>query len=76
MYWGYVKKYADGLTNLFFIRRKGEEEKPFFAVEVSKEWRAVQVRGKRNCSETKEVKEFMEAFESKKLNNKKKKNIA
>lgn len=73
---GYVKKYAEGMTNLFFIRKKGEEEKPFFAVEISKEWRVVQVRGKRNCPGTKEVKEFMEAFEIKKLNNKKKKNVA
>ena len=72
----YVKKYAEGMTNLFFIRKKGEEEKPFFAVEISKEWRVVQVRGKRNCPGTKEVKEFMEAFEIKKLNNKKKKNVA
>lgn len=69
----YVDKYANGMTNLFFIRKKGEEEKPFFAVEISKEWRVIQVRGKRNCLETKEVKEFMEAFEIEKLNNKKKK---
>lgn len=72
----YVKKYADGMTNLFFIREKGEEEKPFFAVEISKDWRVVQVRGKRNCPGTKEVKEFMETFEIEKLNNKKKKNVA
>lgn len=72
----YVKKYAEGMTNLFFIRKKGEEEKPFFAVEISKEWRVVQVRGKRNCPGTKEVKDFMEAFEIEKLNNKKKKNVA
>lgn len=68
---GYVKKYAEGMTNLFFIRKKGEEEKPFFAVEISKERRVVQVRGKRNCLETKEVKEFMEVFEKQKLSNKK-----
>ena len=72
----YVKKYADGMTNLFFIRKKGKEEKPFFAVEISKDWRVVQVRGKRNCPGTKEVKEFMETFEIEKLNNKKKKNVA
>ena len=59
------------MTNLFFIRKKGEEEKPFFAVEISKERRVVQVRGKRNCLETKEVKEFMEVFEKQKLSNKK-----
>lgn len=69
----YVKRYADGMTNLFFIRKKGEEKKPFFAVEISKEWRVVQVRGKRNCPGTKEVKEFIEVFEIEKLNNKKKK---
>lgn len=72
----YVKKYAEGMTNLFFIRKKGEEEKPFFAVEISREWRGVQVRGKRNCPGTKEVKEFMEVFEIEKLNNKRKKNVA
>lgn len=69
----YVKRYADGMTNLFFIRKKEEEEKPFFAVEISKEWMVVQVRGKRNCVSTEEVKEFMEVFEKEKLNNKKKK---
>ena len=70
---GYVQRYADGITNLFFIRKKGEEEKPFFAVEISKELRVVQVRGKRNCPRTQEVKEFMEVFEKEKLNNKKNK---
>lgn len=70
---GYVKKYAEGITNLFFIRRIGEEEKPFFAVEINKDFKVVQVRGKRNCLSTKEVKEFMEVFEKEKLNNKKKK---
>ena len=70
---GYVKKYADGMTNLFFIRKKGEEKKPFFAVEISKEWRVVQVRGKRNCSRTEEVKEFIEVFKKEKLNKKKSK---
>uniref|UniRef100_UPI0018AAD635 PcfJ domain-containing protein n=1 Tax=Clostridium sp. D53t1_180928_C8 TaxID=2787101 RepID=UPI0018AAD635 len=58
---------------LFFIRRIGEEEKPFFAVEINKDFKVVQVRGKRNCLSTKEVKEFMEVFEKEKLNNKKKK---
>lgn len=70
---GYVQRYADGMTNLFFIRKKGEEEKPFFAVEISKELRVVQVRGKRNCPRTQEVKEFMEVFEKEKLNNNKNK---
>lgn len=70
---GYVKRYAEGITNLFFIRRIGEEKKPFFAVEISKELKIVQVRGKRNCLSTKEVEEFMEVFEKEKLNNKKKK---
>uniref|UniRef100_UPI0018AA9C28 PcfJ domain-containing protein n=1 Tax=Clostridium sp. D53t1_180928_C8 TaxID=2787101 RepID=UPI0018AA9C28 len=58
---------------LFFIRRIGEEEKPFFAVEINKDFKVVQVRGKRNCLSTREVKEFMEAFKNEKLNNKRNK---
>ena len=61
------------MTNLFFIRKIGEEEKPFFAVEISKDLKVIQVRGKRNCLRTEEVREFMEVFEKKILNNKKKK---
>ena len=57
----YVDKVARGETNIFFIRKEKEPDKPYFTME----WRdndIVQCRGARNCGMPPEVKAFTEAF--------------
>jgi hypothetical protein len=41
----YIEKVADGNTNIVFIRKKDEKEKPFFTVEVSNDKTIEQVHG-------------------------------
>lgn len=62
----YVDRVARGETNIFFIRKEKEPDKPYFTME----WRdndIVQCRGSRNCGMTPEVKAFTEAFKKKML---------
>ena len=69
---GYAERHSDGKTNILFIRKVDNPNEPFYTVEI-KDNKVAQVRGKRNCDPTQEVKEFMEVFEKEKLNNKKSK---
>lgn len=46
----YVGRYADGGTILCKLRRTGEPDKPFHAVEFTKDGRMVQCRGVRNAT--------------------------
>ena len=62
----YVDRVARGETNIFFIRKEKEPDKPYFTME----WRdndIVQCRGSRNCGMTPEVKAFTEDFKKKML---------
>lgn len=62
----YVDRVARGETNIFFIRKEKEPDKPYFTME----WRdndIVQCRGSRNCGMPPEVKAFTEAFKKKML---------
>lgn len=66
---GYAQRYADGTTNILFIRKLSEPDKPYYTMEVfGNDIR--QTRGLRNCAPTQEVKEFIEAFCKAKLNKK------
>ncbi|MBB6622253.1 PcfJ domain-containing protein [Clostridium gasigenes] len=65
----YAKRYAEGNTNIFVIRKKDNLSKPFFTVEIKK-GQVIQIHGKANCNSSKEVKEFMDKFKMIKLNNK------
>ena len=58
---GYSKRYADGQTDLFFIRKSDELEKPFYSAEIRK-GELIQCRGSKNCEETEEIKDFMKVF--------------
>lgn len=63
---GYVERVARGETNIFFIRKAGEPDKPYFTME----WRnndVVQCRGSYNRDMPPEVKAFVQAFKKKML---------
>lgn len=62
----YVDRVARGETNIFFIRKEQEPDKPYFTMEW-KDNDIVQCRGSRNCGMPPEVKAFTEAFKKKML---------
>lgn len=62
----YIERVAKGETNIFFIRKEKEPDKPYYTLE----WRdnkIIQCRGCNNCSMTPEVKAFTQVFEEKML---------
>lgn len=67
----YANKYAKGETDIVFIRKVSEPDKPFYTVEVQNN-EIVQVRGSYNCGMTDDVKEFVEHFTNDVLNKPKK----
>lgn len=62
----YIKDFAEGETNILFIRKINAPTIPFYTVEI-KNGKVVQIHGKYNSNPTKEIKEFMEQFEKNKL---------
>ncbi|MGN7760481.1 PcfJ domain-containing protein [Paenibacillus sp. 22594] len=66
----YARDYARGTTDLFFVRRKSDPDKPFYTLEVQNE-EVRQCRGFDNCDMTPEVEEFIERFKKDKLAKKK-----
>ncbi|MDF2855745.1 MAG: hypothetical protein K0Q87_1596 [Neobacillus sp.] len=72
---GYAARYSIGDTIILFIRRFDQPELPFYTVEVQGN-RVIQVRGDHNCSPTKEVQAFLDAFKQEKLKKKKVKGAA
>lgn len=74
---GYAERHAKGTTNILFIRKVEDKDTPYYTVEISKEYKIIQVRGKHNGAQTEEVKEFMKVYEkevlSKLVKNKSKK---
>ena len=70
---GYGERYAEGRTNLFLIRKIGEADKPYYAVEINNNNKIIQVRGKRNIAANEEVEEFIKQFEKNILNKSNKK---
>ncbi|MBC2721820.1 PcfJ domain-containing protein [Desulfosporosinus sp.] len=71
---GYAARYAKGETDILFIRKVSEPDKPYFTVEIKSKtiW---QVRGRNNCSYPPggDVDQFIKAFTNKKLTPKKEK---
>lgn len=59
----YIKNHAAGVAFILFIRKESEPDKPFYTVEIAKTDYVAQCRGKNNCGQTDEVKEFMVAFQ-------------
>lgn len=62
----YTTPYAEGKTNIFFIRKASEPDKPYYTLELKK-GEIIQCRGKNNCAMTEEVSAFVEAFKAAKL---------
>jgi DNA-directed RNA polymerase subunit RPC12/RpoP len=69
----YTEPYAKGETNIFFIRKAAELDKPYYTIEIKKD-RIVQVHGKNNRSPSDDVKEFIKVFTSEKLEKQTKRN--
>lgn len=59
---GYVERVAKRECVILFLRRCGEESKPFYTVEV-RDWKVAQVRGRKNDPPTPEVQRFVEQWE-------------
>lgn len=66
---GYAARHADGKTNIMFIRKIDEPNKPYYTLELIKD-EIVQIHGKNNRAPEKDVKSFIEAFKTIKLNKK------
>lgn len=59
----YDKKYADGQTAIFFIRRIDKPDEPYYTLELDEKNLTVrQNRGLRNCGKTEEVQAFEDAW--------------
>ena len=66
----YADRYAKGETDIFFIRKVSELDKPYYTIEIRKD-KILQVHGKNNRSPSVDVQEFIKAFTTKKLTKKK-----
>lgn len=60
---GYAERHAKGITNILFIRRRTEPDKPFFTVEVNKQGTICQCYGYRNAPACGEIKAFVERYQ-------------
>lgn len=65
----YAEQYAKGESDLFFIRKVEEPDKPYYTMEVQK-GKVLQCRGFENGKMTPEVKEFVDKFVSTKFQKK------
>jgi len=57
----YIGRVMEGSTQIFFIRKESEPDKPFFTMEWHNH-HMIQCRGSHNCDMTPEVKAFTEVF--------------
>lgn len=64
----YTEKYANGYTNILFIRKLNEPDTPYYTVEIKNNI-VLQVQGKCHCEPNNEVKEFMKVYNDKILKN-------
>lgn len=73
----YAERIANEKTNIFFIRKVNQPNKPFFTAEIRAN-KLIQCRGNRNkdYSSDKNIKAFMDAFILEKLTNKSKSKTA
>ena len=61
---GYVERVARGETNIFFVRKASEPDKPYFTLEY-RDMKVIQCRGLRNCEMPPDVEAFVKVFEKK-----------
>ena len=69
----YAGRVAEGWTNIFFVRKVDEPDKPYYTLELSegKTRKVVQCRAKCNGDMTDEIKAFVEEWEKNIVNGKK-----
>jgi hypothetical protein len=72
---GYSKEYANGRTNIFFIRHIEDPSEPFFTVELKKGI-VTQCYGRKSSVPYEDVEAFLEAFKIAKLGKKKSQLVA
>lgn len=58
----YIKRCAEGSTNIFGLRKKDAPETPYFTVNIDNRGRLIQNRGDHNCAPPKEVKAFTDKW--------------
>lgn len=68
----YAERYANGITDIYFIRKDSAPDQPFYTVEIIN-GRVIQCRGRNNGVATKEVEAFIEVFKLERLINHQKK---
>lgn len=71
----YAQRYAEGSTNILFIRRVNDPDTSYYTMEISNSGTIVQTRGKGNCAVIGESAAFMEVFREKLSGNKKEQRI-
>lgn len=59
----YVDDVANCKTEIFFIRKTKQPDKPLYTLELRKK-KVIQIRGKSNCSPNKNVKKFIERWKT------------
>lgn len=63
VYTNYSQEYLSGKTIICLIRSKSDLDKPFYTLELSKNYtNIIQCRGLRNCGMTEEVKSFVDKW--------------
>lgn len=67
---GYSEEYADGLTDIFFVRKLDDPEVPFYTLQVTGS-RVVQCRGFKNCAMIPGVKALIDLFSKQVLSGRK-----
>jgi len=65
----YADRYAKGETNILFIRKVSEPDKPYYTIEI-KNGNIEQIHGKNNRSASEDVSDFIEVFKAQVLNKK------
>lgn len=63
---GYAERHAQGKTNILFVRKNDNPDKPLFTMEVTGSvksgWKLEQIRGNMNADPPKEVRKMVERF--------------
>lgn len=73
---GYGERIVRGQTSILFIRRADKPEQPYYTLELNKDKKMVQCRGKSNCNMTEEVKAFVDEWMETIVKGKKKGKVA
>lgn len=59
---GYAERHAKGVLHILFIRRADKPDVPYYTMELDIHGNVCQVRGRKNCEMTDEVRAFVEEY--------------